>query len=74
MFNGEYCQRPYLLYTIKQGEYAMSEKNNNNKEAIWVDKETHDLLWIFKVKKKEKSIGEVASRILKETISKELEK
>jgi hypothetical protein len=50
----------------------MSEKNNNNKEAIWVDKECHDLLWIFKVKRKEKSIGDVASRIIKEVISKEL--
>lgn len=50
----------------------MDEKNNKNKEAIWVDKECHDLLWIFKVKNKEKSIGEVASRIIKDVIGKEL--
>ena len=41
-------------------------------KAIWITPEVHDLLWQYKVKFQHKSIGDVASKIIKEVISKEL--
>jgi hypothetical protein len=43
------------------------EKENNEKDlrAVWIDPEVHDLLWVYKVKHKKKSIGEVAGHFIK---------
>ena len=48
-------------------------ENNDKKglKAIWVDPDVHDLLWIYKVKNKKKSIGEVASYFIKLAICQE---
>lgn len=45
----------------------MEEKNKKQqpKEAVWVSPEVHDLLWVYKVKHKKKSIGEVADHFIK---------
>lgn len=35
------------------------------KEAIWVDKDIHQLLWEFKVKHSKRSIGDIAGHFIK---------
>jgi len=41
------------------------EKQDNELRAVWIDPDVHDLLWVYKVKHKKKSIGEVASHFIK---------
>jgi hypothetical protein len=56
-----------LHYILTSGEFMDKEKENNEKDlrAVWIDPEVHDLLWVYKVKHKKKSIGEVAGHFIK---------
>ena len=49
--------------TFKDFNDPLTERTG--KEAVWVDKEVHQLLWEYKVKHGKKSIGEVAGYFIK---------